>query len=70
MIRETILTTKNGREIYRYVLFDDEIKQDLAVLIYITKVKDHLITSTCLIEEFYDFFEQEMFSIFDSIEEM
>ena len=70
IIKENILTTDNGRKIYRYVLFDDEIEQDLAVLVYLTQVKDHLVTSSCLIEEYYDSFEQEMFSIFNSFEDM
>ena len=70
IIKENILTTDNGRKIYRYVLFDDEIEQDLAVLVYLTQVKDHLVTSSCLIEEYYDGFEQEMFSIFNSFEDM
>ena len=69
-VQDNVLITESGREIYRYVLYDEDIGTEMAVLTYVTKVKDHLITSSCLIEEFYDFFEQEMFKIFDSIEEM
>jgi len=67
---ENTITTTNGRTIYRYTFYDEDIEEDVGILTYLIKVKDSVITSSCFIKEFYDFYEQEMYGIFDSIQEL
>lgn len=62
------LKTEKGLIIDRYVFADLEMEENIALLVYFTRIKDAFITSACYIGEFYDEFENEMFEIYNSIE--
>jgi len=70
VLKENELVTEKGREIKRYVLFDKMMQAELGMLFYFTKIKDRLVVSTTYITEYYDEYEEELYEIFDSIEEM
>ena len=62
------LKADNGLLIDRYVYADLEMKEKVGLLVYFVRIKDAFIVSSCYITDFYDFFEQEMFDIYNSIE--
>ena len=62
--------TPSGREVERYFMCDLDMKENLALLAYFTRVKDTLVVSTTYCKEFFDSFENELLEIFDSIEEI
>lgn len=70
VVYNNALVMPNGREVERVFFFDDRIEEDVAILAYFTKVKDYLIVSSTICQEFYDDFESELLEIFNSIEEI
>ena len=70
LIKENQLTTDNGKTIDRFVLFDERLGAEIGTLVYCMKVKDYVLTSSAYIKEYYDVYEEELFSIFNSIEEL
>ena len=69
-VENNILITDSGRQIHRYVFADLEQEENIGLLFYFTRIKNALIVSSCYINNFYDFFEDELFNIFNSIEEL
>lgn len=70
VLKENELTTEKGRVIKRVVLYDQVLGAELGTLLYFTKVKEHVLVSGTFIREYYDEFEEELYRIFESIEEM
>lgn len=64
------LKTESGKYIERFVFYDENLDADLGVLMYFMRVKDAVISSSCYITEFYDQYEEELFSVFNSIKEI
>jgi len=70
LIKENQLTTDNGKTIDRFVLYDERLGEQIGTLVYCMKVKDYALTSCAYIKEYYDIYEEELFSIFNSIKEL
>lgn len=64
------MITPSGRVVERYFLCDVELEENIALLAYFTRVKDSVVVSTTYVTEFFDEFENELFDIFDSIQEL
>lgn len=70
VLQNNELKTENDKIIERFVLYDENMEENLGILLYFMRVKDAVITSSCYIVEFYDEFEDELFSVFNSIKEV
>lgn len=70
ILKRNTLRTDKGRTIERCVVFDPDVDANWGILVYYTVVKNKVISSSCLIKQYYDEFEEELYSIFDSIEEL
>lgn len=70
LIKENQLVTDSGKTIDRFVMFDERLGEEIGTLVYCMKVKDYVLTSCAYIKEYYDIYEEELFSIFNSIEEL
>jgi len=64
------LKTESGKLIERFVFYDENLDKDLGILMYFMRVKDAVVVSSCYIKEFYDEYEDELFTVFNSIREI
>jgi len=64
------LQTEKGYIIDRYVFGDPEIEETIGLLVYFMRLKNSLLISSCYIGELYDDFENEMFFMYNTIEEL
>ena len=61
-------TTEKGIHVDRYVFADLEDDDNIGILMYFARIKDAFVVSSTYIQNFDDFFETEMRTIYESIE--